>query len=257
MRHPNPRRTPRVLRFRKPRTAARDASTARVARKKFAQFCANGLVRRAKATSFARRRARRRMLVRVLTRGRSAARDAMRTHASANSTLRENRFFPGVFAFACTHARGRAHAPRVRRTSCASSRAASRRDRRERTAKKNCDRLLTVGKTVIRFRPSRRSLQKRVRKQNAITGRITCTSTSSIKRWTPASHPSRKREAPMIETCSVRRRGFFIGRGASTAASRWIAGRLPIRPVRLARRRSLAGPIPAVSFETGLYRYTH
>ena len=120
-----------------------------------------------------------------------------------------------------------------------------------------CDRLLTAEKTVIRFRPNGRSLQKRVIKHNAMAGSTTRTSARNIKRWTPASHPSRKEEAPPIETCSAGRRGFFVGCGTSTAALRGIASRQPIRPVRLARRRSLAGPIPVVSFETGLCRNTH
>ena len=48
----------------------------------------------------------------------------------------------------------------------------------------------------------------------------------------------------------------FAGTGALglEAASR---GATQSVPVRLARRRSIAGPIPVVSFETGLYRYTH
>ena len=253
MRYPNPRPAPRVFSF--PEDAEHACATRRFSAmrgKKFAQFCANGLVRRAKAMSIAWRRTRPGGFVHALPRVPPAVLDAMRCVRSRMSVIEESAFFP---TFLRVLSRMRMPA-RMQRGSCASCRGTVRRHRRASAAKNICDRLLTVGKTVIRFRPSRRSLQKRVIKQNAITGRITCTSTNS-KRWTPASHPSRKEEVPMLETCSAGRRGFFVGYRTSTVALRWIAGRQPIRPVRLARRRSIAGPIPVVSFETGLYRYTH
>ena len=66
------------------------------------------------------------------------------------------------------------------------------------------------------------------------------------------------KESSMARTCSASRRGFFNGRGTSVGGSGWQPRAVAASvPARLARRRLIAGPIPAVSFETGLYRFTH
>lgn len=91
-----------------------------------------------------------------------------------------------------------------------------------------------------------------------MTGCIKRTSARDIKKVDAGiASLAKSMDAPMIETCSVRRRGFFNGRatspGTGAAASR---GATTSVPVRLARRRSIAGPIPVVFSETGLYRTT-
>jgi hypothetical protein len=61
----------------------------------------------------------------------------------------------------------------------------------------------------------------------------------------------------MIETCSVRRRGFFIGRGTSTTALQWIATP-PTHPAGAPGAPAVArGSDTRGVFETGLYRNTH
>jgi hypothetical protein len=94
---------------------------------------------------------------------------------------------------------------------------------------------------------------------NAIAGRTTRTSASNIKTVDVGSASLAKSlEGPDNETCSVRRRGFFVGHathdgiGADIAADATESG-----PARLARWRLIAGPIPVVFFETGRYRSTH
>lgn len=60
-----------------------------------------------------------------------------------------------------------------------------------------------------------------------------------------------------FEACRVSRRRFFSGKETSFFdVARGVGIEAASGPVRLARRRSIAGPIPAVSFVTGLYRFT-
>jgi hypothetical protein len=96
-------------------------------------------------------------------------------------------------------------------------------------------------------------------KQIAITGRSKRTSARNIEKVDAGiASLAESLEAPMIEACSVRRRGFFNGCGTSDGAGAVASrGATQSVPVRLARRRSIAGPIPVVFSATGRYRCTH
>ena len=93
---------------------------------------------------------------------------------------------------------------------------------------------------------------------NAIAGSSTRTSTRNIKK-VDAGYASlaKSMDAPMIETCSVGRRGFFNGRKAPEGIAATSGDATESVPARLARRRLIAGPIPVVFSATGRYRYTH
>jgi hypothetical protein len=93
---------------------------------------------------------------------------------------------------------------------------------------------------------------------NAIAGRTTRTSASNFKTVDvgPASL-AKSIEAPSIETCSERRRGFFVGHPMEDGDRANTRDATESGPARLARRRLIAGPIPVVFFETGRYRNTH
>jgi hypothetical protein len=93
---------------------------------------------------------------------------------------------------------------------------------------------------------------------NAIAGSSTRTSTRSIKKVDAGSASLAKgMDAPMIETCSVRRRGFFHGCKATAGMAAISRDANESGPVRLARRRLIAGPIPVMFSATGRYRCTH
>jgi hypothetical protein len=111
---------------------------------------------------------------------------------------------------------------------------------------KICARLLTVEKTVIRFRPADASLQKRVRS-------ITTTSRSTTK---PSARTVSTVDAGNVsfakmqthsesKTRSASRRGFFVAGSTRSRCAESV-------PARLARRRFVAGPIPVMLFCTGL-----
>lgn len=106
--------------------------------------------------------------------------------------------------------------------------------------KKVCVRLLTVEKTVIRFRPSRPFLQNQVSRTIATNSSSTRTSARTIHMVDAGSLSSAKRESnPFQQTRSARRCGFFVALAHG-------AGRAESVPVRFARRRLIAGPTPAV-----------
>jgi hypothetical protein len=93
---------------------------------------------------------------------------------------------------------------------------------------------------------------------NVIAGRAKRTSTSNLKKVDVGSASlAKSMDAPMIETCSVRRRGFFNGRKAPEGIAATSRDATESVPARLARRRLIAGPIPVVFSATGRYRYTH
>jgi len=112
--------------------------------------------------------------------------------------------------------------------------------------------------------PSRRSLRKRVSKHNAKAGSTTHNSTSKMHRWTPMDCHSRKCKASnagpasKIETCSVIRRGFFIGPGTSNAGGAWHApAGHSIRSGAPGASAVDRGSDTRGVFRTGLYRFTH
>jgi len=94
---------------------------------------------------------------------------------------------------------------------------------------------------------------------NAMAARTTRTSASNIKTVDVGSASlAKSTEGPIHETCSVHRRGFFVGHALQEGACAEIARTATESgPARLARWRLIAGPIPVVFFETGLYRSTH
>jgi hypothetical protein len=110
-----------------------------------------------------------------------------------------------------------------------------------------CDRLLTVEKTVIRFRPSRRCLQNRVSRIITTTRSIKRTSARKIITVDAGSVSFAKTQRHQISrTRNALRGGFFV---AGTSSSRHAES----VPARLARRRLIAGPTPAVSLRTGQF----
>jgi len=126
-----------------------------------------------------------------------------------------------------------------------------------------CDRLLTVEKTVIRFRPSRRYLRTRVSRTTATSSSTTQPSAltvskvdagtvSSAKTQTHPEHPHLHRLATRVFYCRQSRAGTRLMRIRPQEPALPGAGSPPRSgPVRLARRRLVAGPTPAMSFCTG------
>jgi hypothetical protein len=95
-------------------------------------------------------------------------------------------------------------------------------------------------------------------KYNAIAGSTKRTSTRNMKKVDAGSASlAKSMEAPMYETCSVSRRGFFNGRKAPEGMAATSRDATESVPARLARRRLIAGPIPVVFSATGRYRCTH
>ena len=121
---------------------------------------------------------------------------------------------------------------------------------------KNCDDLLTVEKTVIRFRGNRRPPQKRVSRATTPSRSTTRTSARNITRWMRASSPLRN-HTHLIPTSAtdVARAGLPFHRGDVVQSTTH-----PIEsgPMRGARRRVCAGPTPACRLRTGpLYMQVH
>ena len=125
-----------------------------------------------------------------------------------------------------------------------------------------CDRLLTAEKTVIRFRPSRRYLRTRVSRTTATSSSTTQPSARTVSK-VDAGTVSSAKPVSRTEHADLHRlamRVFYCRPSAAGRRSmlpqepaRARAG-LPPRsvPARLARRRLIAGPTPAMSFCTGL-----
>ena len=129
--------------------------------------------------------------------------------------------------------------------------------------KKLCARLLTLEKSVTSFRPSRRLLRNQVSKYIATVDSTSPDFTAGDCRWMQWPRLLRGcrtffSQTSTVEPAVLRAAGFFMDtRTSITDAAKLACMGTASVPVRLARRRSIAGPIPAASCVTGLYRNTH
>lgn len=176
----------------------------------------------------------------------------MRTR-DAETRVRILALFYGVWM--TRRSRG-AHRRAARRCVCMSATRRTCRHMRRTARKKDCDDLLTVEKTVIRFRGNRRPPQKRVSRATTPSRSTTRTSARNITRWMRASSPLRN-HTHLIPTSAtdVARAGLPFHRGDVVQSTTH-----PIEsgPMRGARRRVCAGPTPACRLRTGpLYMQVH
>jgi hypothetical protein len=151
----------------------------------------------------------------------------------------EKKHFPET-RIARVDVRGR---PCAGRTAHASSLAA---ESRAADRENNCRKVLTLEKTVFRFPPSRRDLQKRVSRKT----RTTCSTTK------PSALKFLKVDAGNISPAkgSIQYSNTDLHRPAMQVfyCRRRRAGHQASVPARHARRRLVAGPIPVALFCTGL-----
>ncbi len=107
--------------------------------------------------------------------------------------------------------------------------------------------LLTVEKTVIRFRPKQTVPAERVSRINTKNGNTKRTSARTTDKVDAGFVSLAKtHRLQNNRTRSASRRGFFDARARR-------AGHAESVPVRFARRRLTAGPTPAVSLRTGQF----
>ena len=105
------------------------------------------------------------------------------------------------------------------------SNAASPADAMRRHGENNCVRVLTVEKTVIRFRPSRRCLQKRVRRINTKTrSKIQRSARNFFTVDSGVVSPAKTQRQPNTQTRAARRHGFFLAAPPTGDASRIRSG---------------------------------
>ena len=106
--------------------------------------------------------------------------------------------------------------------------------------------LLTVEKTVIRFRPKQTVPAERVSRINTKNGNTKRTSARTTDKVDGFASSAKMHRYPNTRTRSASRRGFFDARARR-------AGHAESVPVRFARRRLTAGPTPVVLLRTGQF----
>lgn len=149
-----------------------------------------------------------------------------------------------------------AHIGRIHCASRAATRGIAEETQGSSRRKKDCVRLLTVEKTVIRFRPSSHTLRPRVSIKIATTRSTTRTSArtidmvevslSSAKTFSLKCSSAKSPLIPFITKPAAQAPRVFCCPGLR-------AGHAESVPVRPARRRLIAGPTPAVLLRTGQF----
>jgi hypothetical protein len=164
-----------------------------------AQFCANRLVRRETEAPSVKKFPVPRRSPKGASRHRRGRPMAMRKRDHANAREKKHLFSASDLraSVGCT-----SHGQDAR----GSSRRADRRRWRRRW-KKICARVLTVKKTVIRFRPSRRCLPKRVSRINTTTRSTTRASARNLQSVEQARFPQRKAANPRSTARAAAPRG--------------------------------------------------
>ncbi|WP_297835016.1 hypothetical protein [Thermomonas sp.] len=106
-------------------------------------------------------------------------------------------------------------------------------------------------------------------RHDTMTNSISSATTTNVAGWAPMHRHSNFRDAVMSDFPASGIHDFGDSPEGDAASGRMAHGqwqqirrsRLRVGtasvPAREARRRSIAGPIPAVSFATGRYRFTH